>query len=60
VIITTNILGLGIDVLDIRVVVHVEFIRHLKLKNYGQESRRAGRDRGKSEAIIILPVRDGQ
>jgi superfamily II DNA helicase RecQ len=42
VIVITNILGLGIDVPDIRVVVYVGFIRNLKLKNYGQESRRAG------------------
>jgi len=60
VIVTTNVLGLGIDVPDIRVVVHVGFIRNLKLKNYSQESRRAGRDGGKSEAIIILPVREGK
>lgn len=33
-IVVTNALGLGIDVPDIRVVVYVGFIRHLKLKNY--------------------------
>src|SRR6187402_3553284 len=60
VIVATNALGLGIDVPDIRVVVHVGFIRSLKLKNYGQESGRAGRDGGRSEAIIMLPVRDGE
>ncbi len=58
VIVATNALGLGIDVPDIRVVVHIGFIRNLKLKNYSQESGRAGRDGGRSEAIIILPVRD--
>jgi superfamily II DNA helicase RecQ len=60
VIIATNALGLGIDVPNIRVVVHVGSIRHLKLKNYGQESGRAGRDGGRSEAIIMLPVQDGK
>ncbi len=35
VIIITNILGLGINVLDIRVVVYIRFIWNLKLKNYG-------------------------
>lgn len=59
-IVATNALGLGIDVPDIRVVVYVRFIRHLKLKNYSQESGRAGRDSGRSEAIIMLPVRDGK
>jgi superfamily II DNA helicase RecQ len=34
VIVTTNTLGLGINIPDIRVVVHVGFIRNLKLKNY--------------------------
>jgi len=51
VIIATNVLGLGIDVPDSRVVVYFGFIRNLKLKNYGQESGRA---------IIILPARDGK
>ncbi|HYT46090.1 MAG TPA: helicase-related protein [Methylomirabilota bacterium] len=57
-IVTTNALGLGIDVPDIRVVVHVGFIKKLKLKNYSQESGQAGQDRARSEAIIMLPIQD--
>jgi superfamily II DNA helicase RecQ len=60
VIVATNALGLGIDVPDIRVVIHVGSIGKLKLKSYSQESGRAGRDRARSEAIIMLPVRDGK
>lgn len=58
VIVATNALGLGIDVPDIRVVIHVGKVR--RLKDYGQESGRAGRDGERSEAIIMLPTRDGQ
>lgn len=52
VIVATNALGLGIDVPDIRVVIHVGRIR--RLKDYGQESGRAGRDGERSEAIIVM------
>ena len=44
VIIATNILGLGINVPNIQVMVHIGSIWHLKLKNYRQESRQAGQD----------------
>ena len=47
----TNALGLGIDAPTIRVVIHVG-IRQ-KLRDYAQESGRAGRDGQKSEAIIM-------
>ncbi|OBT94379.1 hypothetical protein VE01_07737 [Pseudogymnoascus verrucosus] len=58
VIVATNALGLGIDVPDIRVVIHVEVV--WRLKDYGQESGQAGRDGQSSEAIIIMPKRSGQ
>jgi len=47
----TNALGLGIDAQSIRVVVHVGISK--KMRNYVQESGRAGRDGLKSEAIIM-------
>lgn len=51
VIVATNALGLGIDVPDIRAVVHVEM--PYRLADYAQQSGRAGRDGLRSEAIII-------
>lgn len=47
----TNALGLGVDAPSIRVVIHVGVVR--KLKDYAQESGRAGRDGLGSEAIIL-------
>jgi superfamily II DNA helicase RecQ len=47
----TNALGLGIDRPSIRVVIHVG-VRE-KMRDYAQESGRAGRDGLKSEAIIM-------
>jgi len=47
----TNALGIGIDALTIRVVIHVSIPK--ELKQYSQESSRAGRDRQASEAIIM-------
>ena len=47
----TNALGLGVDLPDIRVVIHAG--PPAKLRDYAQESGRAGRDREKSEAIIV-------
>ncbi|KAK4221164.1 P-loop containing nucleoside triphosphate hydrolase protein [Podospora fimiseda] len=51
----TNALGLGVDAPTIRVVIHVGTVR--RLRDYAQESGRAGRDREKSEAIILKPIR---
>ena len=51
VIAATNALGLGVDLPDIRVVIHAGQPR--KLRDYAQESGRAGRDGKSSEAIIV-------
>ena len=55
VIIATNAFGLGIDRPDVRVVVHIGPV--YQMRNYSQESGRAGRDGKRSEAIILMPVR---
>src|SRR5579862_514407 len=52
VIVGTNALGLGIDVADVRLVLHVGGI--FNLLDYGQESGRAGRDGKRSEARILV------
>ncbi|KAI3565758.1 P-loop containing nucleoside triphosphate hydrolase protein, partial [Fusarium oxysporum f. sp. albedinis] len=51
VIVATNALGLGIDVPDIRAVVHVEM--PYRMADYAQQSGRAGRDGQQCEAIVI-------
>ncbi|KAF4435294.1 hypothetical protein F53441_13545, partial [Fusarium austroafricanum] len=51
VIVATNALGLGIDVPDIRAVIHVEMPH--TMADYAQQSGRAGRDGQRSEAIVI-------
>jgi len=50
----TNALGLGVNAPTIRVVIHVGVVR--RLRDYAQESGRAGRDGAKSEAIIVRGV----
>ena len=52
VIVATNALGLGIDVPDVRLVLHAEPV--FDLLNYEQESGRAGRDEQRSEAIVLM------
>lgn len=52
VIVATSALGLGVDIPDIRVVMHAEPPR--TLLDYAQESGRAGRDGLASEAVIIV------
>jgi superfamily II DNA or RNA helicase len=54
VVVATNALGMGVDIPDIRCVVHVD--RPRTLLDYGQESGRAGRDRKASEGIIMRTV----
>jgi superfamily II DNA helicase RecQ len=51
VIVATNALGLGIDMPDVRVVVHAGAPR--QIRDYAQESGRAGRDGQASEAIVV-------
>ena len=51
----TNTLGLGVDTPAIRVIIHIRRVR--RLRDYSQESGRAGRDSGISEAIILNTAR---
>ncbi|KAH8800926.1 P-loop containing nucleoside triphosphate hydrolase protein [Xylogone sp. PMI_703] len=53
VVVATNAFGLGIDRPDVRVVIHVGPV--FQIRNYVQESGRAGRDQQPSEAIIMVP-----
>jgi superfamily II DNA helicase RecQ len=52
----TNALGLGVDAPTIRAVVHVGVVR--SVRQYAQESGRAGRDGLASEAIIMRGFRE--
>ena len=53
----TNALGLGVDAPTIRAVVHVGVVR--SIRQYAQESGRAGRDGKASEAVILRAMREG-
>jgi superfamily II DNA helicase RecQ len=55
VVVATNAFGLGINQLDVRVIVYIRPI--YQMRNYSQESGRAGRDGKRSKAIILTPVR---
>jgi superfamily II DNA helicase RecQ len=48
---------LGIDALDVRVVVYAEEI--CQMRSYSEESGCGGRDDERSEAIVVVPA-DGQ
>jgi superfamily II DNA helicase RecQ len=52
VIVATSALGMGVDIPDIRCIIHVDWPR--TILDYAQESGRAGRDGVRSEAIIIV------
>jgi superfamily II DNA helicase RecQ len=53
-IVAKNAFGMGINIPTVRCVIHVEV--HSMLRDYRQESGRAGRDRQASEVIIISPA----
>jgi superfamily II DNA helicase RecQ len=52
VMVATSALGMGVDIPDIRCIIHVDWPR--TILDYAQESGRAGRDGVRSEAIIIV------
>jgi superfamily II DNA helicase RecQ len=52
VIVATSALGMGVDIPDIRCIVHIDW--PFTVLDYAQESGRAGRDRLGSEAVIIV------
>jgi superfamily II DNA helicase RecQ len=51
VIVATSALGMGVDIADIRCIIHIDWPR--TILDYAQESGRAGRDGLRSEAVII-------
>jgi superfamily II DNA helicase RecQ len=52
VIVATSALGMGVDIPDIRCIVHIDW--PFSMLDYAQESGRAGRDRLRSEAVMIV------
>lgn len=58
VIVATNALGMGIDVPDVRLVVHAWMPR--RIRDLVQESGRAGRDGRRSRSVVVCgPITDG-
>lgn len=55
---STNVLRLGINVADIRLVLHIGEL--FDLTNYGQESRCVGHDGRRLEAIVLVAEGDVQ
>jgi len=55
VIVATSALGMGVDIPDVRCIIHIDW--PFTLLDYAQESGRAGRDGLRSEAIMV--VQDG-
>jgi RecQ family ATP-dependent DNA helicase len=56
VIVATSALGMGVDIPDIRCIIHIDW--PFTVLDYAQESGRAGRDGLRSEAVMI--VQEGQ
>ena len=54
VVVATNALGLGIDMSNIRAVIHVD--RPRSMRDFGQESSCAGRDGQVSDLVVIVPL----
>jgi len=52
VIIATSSLGLGLDLSNIRLIIHID--QPYTLYDYAPETRRAGRDNSPSEALLLL------
>jgi superfamily II DNA helicase RecQ len=56
VIVTTSALGMGVDIPDVRCIIHIDW--PFTMLNYAQESGRAGRNGLRSEAVLM--VQDGK
>jgi superfamily II DNA helicase RecQ len=54
-IVATNVFGLGIDTLNIRVVIYIKAI--YQIRNYSQESGQGRQDRQRSEAIVMIAAK---
>ncbi|EXL40011.1 hypothetical protein FOCG_17406 [Fusarium oxysporum f. sp. radicis-lycopersici 26381] len=57
-IVATNALGFGVDMPDMQLVIHAGMPS--RLRDYVQESGRAGRDRGQSEAVVVVYQPEGE